>query len=82
LDELGRSEEALRWYASVADSVLDLVLLAPAHYRSGEICERLGRREEAVYHYSRVAEMWQDCDPELRSVLEGARERLKSLGAS
>ena len=78
--ELGRSDEALRWYASLADfTPHTLPYLAPAHLRQGEICEQLGRPADAIRHYVRVAELWANADPELRPAVDRACARLASL---
>ena len=80
LNALGRPEEALPWYGSFADfSIYDLVYLAPSHLRRGEIYERLGQREKAVEHYARFIELWKDCDPELRPLVDGTKDRLARL---
>jgi DNA-binding SARP family transcriptional activator/tetratricopeptide (TPR) repeat protein len=79
---LGRDEEALRWYASVAESPpFGYLYLAPAHLRQGEIQERLGNRQQAIHHYVRFVELWQECDPELRPLVEQAERRLERLQA-
>jgi hypothetical protein len=81
---LGRYEEAIPWYASFW-SAYDLFYIAPAHLRLGEIYERLGRTEEALFHYRRFIEMWKDCDAAFRPLLQqaqGAAERLEDLAAA
>ena len=79
LHALGRDDEALRWY----DSFLfyyDLPWMAAAHYRRGEIQDRMGRRDDARFHYGRFLQLWKDCDPELRPMTERARQALARLG--
>jgi tetratricopeptide (TPR) repeat protein len=83
LRALGRDAEALGWYAAMGEIYpYELVYLAPAHLRQGEIYEKLGQRAKAAEHYARFVELWQSCDPELRSVVEEVRRRLVYLGRS
>ncbi|MGD2152578.1 MAG: hypothetical protein PVG79_04870 [Gemmatimonadales bacterium] len=81
LKSLGRDEEALGWFSSLPGmlSPFDLIYMAPAHFSQAEIHERLGRLEEAEARYARVVELWRDCDPELRPLVEEAERRLAAL---
>ncbi|UCC72803.1 MAG: hypothetical protein JSV86_21015 [Gemmatimonadota bacterium] len=81
LKSLGRDEEALGWYSSLPGvySPFDVIYMAPAHFSQAEIYERLGERESAAAHYARVVELWQDCDPELRPLVEESERRLAEL---
>ncbi|MCH7573872.1 MAG: tetratricopeptide repeat protein [Candidatus Marinimicrobia bacterium] len=80
LGQLGRDREALQWYKNlVGTSGYERVFSPIAHLRSGEIYERLGDLTAAREHYARFVELWQDCDPELRPLLEDARQRLAEL---
>lgn len=80
LHQLRRDGEALGWYASRVDLFLnEVIYLAPAHLRQGEIHERLGNVAKAVEHYSRFVELWKDCDPELRPILTEVQRRLARL---
>jgi tetratricopeptide (TPR) repeat protein len=80
LAELGRNEEALRWYHTAGkQSLYDIIYLAPAHFKSAQICERLGRTSDAMDHYERFIELWKDCDAELRPQLEEASQALARL---
>lgn len=82
LKQLGRDEEALRWFASIPDpSGYDVVYLAPSHFHRAEIHEKRGERERAVEHYARVVELWRDADPELQGMVRSARSRLQRLGS-
>lgn len=81
LHRLGRNQEALRWYQSIAQaSLFDLIYLAPSHLRRAEIHERLGDRKRAAEHYRRVIELWGGCDPILRPSVEEAAGRLERQG--
>jgi tetratricopeptide (TPR) repeat protein len=71
----GRFGDALRAYRIMADALFHSG--APAHLRMGQIYERQGKRREAASHYARFVELWKDCDPELRPILEDARRRIQ-----
>jgi len=80
LYQLGRDEEALRWFSHAFEATPDeLVYLAPGHLRQAELYERLGDRKQAVEHYSRFVQLWKGCDPELQPSVERAKARLASL---
>jgi DNA-binding SARP family transcriptional activator/TolB-like protein len=74
---LGRDEEALPWYDSF-QGAYDLPFIAAAHFREGEIEERLGDRERADFHYARFLSMWRACDPEFQPLLAQARAGLSA----
>jgi hypothetical protein len=81
LFRMGRLQEALPWYATLAETSIDgLIYLAPAEARQAEICERLGDPDAAIAHYRRFLELWHDADPELGSWIAHARSRLQALG--
>jgi len=76
----GRSREALSWFASLGDlQPYEIAYVAPAHLRRAHIHERLGEPEAAAEHYARFVELWKDCDPELRLLVEDAEARLARL---
>ena len=80
LHELGRDDEALRWYGSFGEnSPYDLVYLAPALYRQAQIYDARGQKALAVERYRRFVELWKNCDPELQSLTSSARERIALL---
>jgi tetratricopeptide (TPR) repeat protein len=79
LGRLGRHEEALRWYQSV-HYWPESVMAGPSHLRQGEILERLGRREQAIEQYRRFVDLWRDCDPKFRPMLQSAERALRRLG--
>lgn len=80
LRELGRGEEALAWYASMAQlSSFELVFLGPSHMRRAEIYEGLGKREEAAAHYARFIGLWKDADPQSQNLVAQARMKLWQL---
>jgi tetratricopeptide (TPR) repeat protein len=74
---LGRDDEALAWYGTFGEHALrDLVYLAPAAFRRGQIFERQGRPDDARLSYGRVVELWSNADPELQPWVAAARARL------
>jgi tetratricopeptide (TPR) repeat protein len=75
LFQLERYQEALQAYRSIADELFHSG--APAHFRLAEIHQRLGQREKATQHYSRFVDLWKECDPELRPILEEARRKIQ-----
>jgi tetratricopeptide (TPR) repeat protein len=76
LRELGRHEEALAWYSALGESSpYELIYLAPAHLRQAQIHEQLGRRDRAVFHAARAAEIWDSCDADLRPSVGAAPGR-------
>jgi tetratricopeptide (TPR) repeat protein len=80
LEDAGRLEDAIRWYGSFEQiSMFELVFLAPSYLRRAEIYERLGDEEQARRYYARFIQLWADCDPELRPMVERAEQRLAAL---
>ncbi len=82
LEQLGRREEALPWYETIAeDQGFGIVYLAPAYFHRAVIEEKLGRKAAAVDHYRRFISLWRDADPALMPQVRYARGRLVALGA-
>jgi hypothetical protein len=80
LHELGRDDEALRWYSTFGEnSVYDLVYLAPSIYRQGQIYDGRGEKALAAERYSRFLELWRNCDTEFRPLTSDASLRLAAL---
>jgi DNA-binding SARP family transcriptional activator/tetratricopeptide (TPR) repeat protein len=80
LHDLGRDDEALRWYGTFGEnSPYDLVYLAPSLYRQAEIYDARGQKKEAIERYKRFVELWKDCDPQLRSLTTNATFRIGRL---
>jgi serine/threonine protein kinase/tetratricopeptide (TPR) repeat protein len=76
LYQLGREDEALPWYRSLA---YDLLYTAPAELRLGQIYEHKGDRRRAIEHYSRFVELWREPDPELQPMVHQAQQALARL---
>lgn len=80
LHQLGRDDEALRWYATFAEnSPYDLVYLAPSLYRQARIHDARGERALAAERYAQFVELWSSCDPQLRPLVTQASERIARL---
>jgi len=77
---LARDREALCWYETAQELGTDGVYyIAPAHLRQAQIHERLGHRDQAIYHYREFVDLWKDCDAELRPQVDEARARVVAL---
>jgi tetratricopeptide (TPR) repeat protein len=80
LQELGRYEEALGWYANLGFVTIFGVAFVPAaHLRQAEIHEALGQPAAAARHYAAFVEMWRNADPELQPIVQEAREAVRRL---
>ena len=78
--QLERYEDALRWYSTMNTvTEYDSPYLAMAHLRRAEIYDRLGSREKAAEHYTSFIDLWRDCDPELRPMVDEARRALERV---
>jgi tetratricopeptide (TPR) repeat protein len=76
LYELGREDEALPWYRSLA---YDLLYTGPAELRLAQIYDRKGDRRRAIEHYSRFVELWANSDAELQPMVRQAQQALARL---
>jgi tetratricopeptide (TPR) repeat protein len=79
LRELGREEEALRYYQL---DELGEPSYPISHLRVAEIHDRHGRREQAIYHYAMFSLKWRDAEPELQPLVKQAERRLAALRRS
>jgi DNA-binding SARP family transcriptional activator/tetratricopeptide (TPR) repeat protein len=80
LHDLGRDDEALRWYGAFGDnSPYDLVYLAPSLYRQAQIYDARGQKAMAVERYKRFVELWKDADPQLQPIVASAKSRIALL---
>lgn len=79
----GRDREAVRWYANhVTTAIPEIAYLGLAQLGLARSLERLGDRAAAASRYRRFVELWSECDPELRPLVDRARQRLRELTAS
>jgi tRNA A-37 threonylcarbamoyl transferase component Bud32/tetratricopeptide (TPR) repeat protein len=83
LHQAGRHEEALGWTGSFGHIIgFEFAYLAPIHLRTGQYFEKVGQTEQAAEHYAIFIKYWQDCDEELRPLVNEAREKLGILTAA
>ncbi len=81
LHEVGRDSEALEWYSHIYEiAPFESVYLPISHFRRGEIYEGMGSVDEAIEHYARFVELWENADTELQPMVEDARARIERLG--
>jgi DNA-binding SARP family transcriptional activator/TolB-like protein len=80
LQRLGRLDEALSWYRSIAERAsYELVFLAPAELHQAEIYRQRGDTALAASHFRRFASLWGQADPELRAAVSKGETRLASV---
>jgi len=82
LASTGRDEEAAAWYGTLGESSpYEIIYLAPAHFRQGELYERQGDAVRAANHYARCARLWKGCDDSLASMRDAAAGKARLLSA-
>ena len=82
LAALGDAEGAERWYSTIpTPDGYEVPLVAPATLARARLAESEGRTTDAIELYERFARLWADCEPELRPLVEEARQRADSLRA-
>jgi len=80
LRELGRPDEALRWFSSIADlSLEEAAYIGPSLLSSGEIYEELNDTESALRDYNLFLTLWDNADPEFQSLVDDVRARVARL---
>ena len=73
-------KEAIRLFSSFdAYSAFDLIYGGPARRQRAALYERLGDGAGAKADYQRFMELWKDCDPPLRALVDSARTGLGRL---
>ncbi len=83
LYELGRHKEARESFDHLVESsVFEFVYLPLSYLWRAEIDNRLGDPKNSATSYKAFIDLWQDCDPELRPMVELARRRLQELARS
>lgn len=83
LRELGRNEEAERWYATIGEvSAFELPYKAFSQLRLAEIRDERGDREGAAQAYASFLGFWSDSDPDRQATVSRARARLAELTAN
>jgi tetratricopeptide (TPR) repeat protein len=82
LRNAGRNEEALGWYAGLAqNSTRELVFLGPSLLRRSEILEKVGREKEAIPLLERFLTLWSGSDSVFAPMVTEASQRLSRLQA-
>jgi tetratricopeptide (TPR) repeat protein len=77
LHQLGRREEAARWYQPMVDGFV--YGGGPSALRLAQLHDRWAKPQQAKGYYARFLRWWQDCDPELRPLVDEARSRFVEL---
>ncbi|MGE5231269.1 MAG: protein kinase domain-containing protein [Deltaproteobacteria bacterium] len=57
----------------------DAIWLGRTYYRLAELYEERGERAKAAENYTKLVQLWQGADPELRTKVLDAKARLKAL---
>jgi DNA-binding SARP family transcriptional activator/tetratricopeptide (TPR) repeat protein len=79
---LGRHEEALDWYRTIAQrATYELVYVAPARWREGWLYQRMGDEAHAVEAYRTVARLWGNGDPHPRATAAEAARRAGGIAS-
>jgi len=84
-DNAGQADSAIAVYERYAARPYihrmfpDAIWLGRTYYRLGELYEERGERAKAADTYTRLVQLWQDADPELRAKVVDAKARLKAL---
>ena len=82
LASMGRDDDAAGWYGTLGESSpYEIIYLAPAHFRQGELYERQGDAVRAANHYARCARLWRACDDSLASMRDAASGKSRLLSA-
>jgi len=79
LYQLGRVDEAVRWFEPYWGRVGESVFVAPSYYRRGLLREATGDITGARADYRRFVEIWSDADAELQGWVDDAAARLAAL---
>ncbi|MEJ2580450.1 MAG: protein kinase [Acidobacteriota bacterium] len=76
----GRGDEALGWYEHLAEnSPFEVAFVPPSLMRRAEIHAERGETERAIDLYEEFIRLWEDCDQELRSIVDAGRSRVAEL---
>ncbi len=80
LYELRRYEEAIPWYANIAQvAPFEVAHRSLAYLRLGMIYETQGDPERAAEYFGKFVELWNDADPGLQDHVEAARRALATV---
>ena len=80
LHQLGRDEEAVGWYESIAQRAsYELVYVAPAERRLATIYRAYGDQAAAREYSQRFVDLWRNADPALQPVVAEAERQVAAL---
>lgn len=83
LHAVGRDVEALDWYRTIGErATYELIYLAPAQWRRGQILEARGDRVGALGAYRAVARTWANADKPFEPIVQDAQTRVRALAAA
>lgn len=77
LHQLGRREEAARWYQPMVDAFV--YAGGPSALRLAQLHDQWGKPERAKAYYAHFLRWWQECDQELRPLVDNAGQRVSEL---
>jgi tetratricopeptide (TPR) repeat protein len=84
--EMGDVDNALKNYENIAFLTYSRQawgdLYARSFYNLGKIYEQKGLNGKAAENYEKFINLWKDCDPRFRPLVEHARKRLTALKSS
>ena len=78
LFSLGRYDEASSWFESTS-CVGSMLFNAVRFYHQARCHEALGESEDAIVDYRKFLDLWRDCDPDQRRLVDDAQQRLSAL---
>ncbi len=76
----GRPREALTLLSGLDNALVGNAFAVLVALERGRVAEKLGEKESAVDAYGFVIDAWRNPDPELRPLVDEARNALKRLG--
>jgi tetratricopeptide (TPR) repeat protein len=83
LFQLGRMDEAIPWFANIAQIGPYEVAFRPLAYeRLAQIHDALGDMETAADYYRRFVDLWGDADAALQPRVTEARQRIEAISGS
>jgi tetratricopeptide (TPR) repeat protein len=78
--QMGDNQAAHTAFASIwMSNSFDLAYMAPSHFARAELSDQDGDPVQALRHYRRFVELWQDADAEFAERVAFARERIRVL---
>jgi tetratricopeptide (TPR) repeat protein len=79
----GNVEQAIKTYEKISRLTRGRMdygdLYTKSFLQLGKLYQKTGDKDKAIKNYQKFIELWKDCDPPLRPMVEDARKRLKDL---